>query len=337
VRVLPYCSPQINRYRTPRDPSVGSTARIYATVLVPPPPRDGSVHMPVGSGSLQVPAMIAPAPCGSWSASMPVQTLNSKDKSTLAATAISETQSTGCSSASLGGLLVNTTTTVATSGSTLVRRNLHSNSDLPDPESLDAQRRMCLEEINETLIKRKESLREANAAQKKALQRQAEHVKRAYVSKIDHEVMVEEANLDRQANYEHLQLQHAAAHCKAMLEQQACAAVYEIENQKRQEALREEICSVLNVEQCQEAILAQPPMPRPSLISAHITDSSFPHALVPVMAPSRMQPTSTVSDTTTLAASASPLATPTSSFVPWPIGSCDPTMLSWSPPLVSPP
>jgi len=196
---------------------------------------------------------------------------------------------------------------------------------------------MCLEEINDTLTKRKESLREANAAQKKALQQQAEHVKRAYVSKIDHEVMVEEANLDRQANYEQLQLQHAAAHCKAMLEQQACAAVYEIENRKRQEALREEICSVLNVEQCHEAILAQPPMPRPSLISAHITDSSFPQTLVPVMAPSRMQPTSTVSDTTTLAASASPLATPTSSFVPWPIGSRDTTMLSWSPPFVSPP
>jgi len=253
---------------------------------------------------------------------MPIQALNCKDKCSFTGTPISETQSTVCSS--LGGLLVNSARTTETSQggdimrsgfvATPIRRNAQSNSDLPDLESIMAQRQVCLQEINKNLTILKENLLETNAAKKLALKLQSEHVKRAYMFKIDHEVKVEEANSDRQANYELWRLQQAVAHSKAMLEQQAGEALCEYEKKKRQQELQAEVCPVPNLEHCSEATSAQYPV---SLIQTSIL----------VMAPITYPTSAIGSDATTQAAS--PMATPTtSSFVPWPHGSCDHTTLS---------
>jgi len=226
-------------------------------------------------------------------------------------------------------MLVNSATTTETSqgdvqrlgfNTSPIRRNAQSNSDLPDLESINAQRQLCLQEINNNLATLREILRETNAAKKLALKLQSEHVKRAYVFKIDHEVKVEEANSDRQANYELWQLQQAVAHSKALLEQQAGDALCEYEKQKRQEELQAGVCPVPSLGQCPEATSAQPTLP-PTPTSVFM--------LAPLTCP-----TSAVgSDATALAASQ--LATPTtSSFVPWPHGSCDHTRLSLPPSLV---
>lgn len=287
-------------------------------MLVPARSRSGSPHMPVGSGSLQVSAMLTPSR-GGWSTNMPRKALNRKDSFT--GTPIGESQSTVCSS--LGGMLVNSATTTETSqgdvqrlgfNTSSIRRNAQSNSDLPDLESINAQRQLCLQEINNNLATLREILRETNAAKKLALKLQSEHVKRAYVFKIDHEVKVEEANSDRQANYELWQLQQAVAHSKALLEQQAGDALCEYEKQKRQPELQAEVSPVPTLEHCHWATSAQQPV---SLIQTSIL----------VMAPITYPTSAIGSDATTQAAS--PMATPTtSSFVPWPHGSCDHTTLS---------
>jgi len=171
MQVLPCCSLRIIRYRTPREPYIGRVPHRCGTELVPARSRGGPTHVPVGSGSSQVYEALTP-----WCV---------RANCSFAGTPMSDTQSTVCSS--LGGLLVNSAMTIETSmlGDilhpsfvvTLIRRDAHSNIDLPDLEPMDAWRQMCLQEINDNLKNLGEDLYKTNAAKKLTSKLQSEHFK----------------------------------------------------------------------------------------------------------------------------------------------------------------
>jgi len=159
----------------------------------------------------------------------------------------------------------------------------NSSTDLPDPQSVDNQRQIYMQQLDDQLADGVRILRERNHSQKKILKQQAEHFKRQYTGKIDHEVRVEEVNLDRQANHELLQLQHVAAHYKAMLEQQASAAMYEHDRQKSLEELN--VVQDEFAKQMALPTLVSPSEPAKSLSAAYKELVSLPHGSVPTMAP----------------------------------------------------
>jgi len=210
-------------------------------------------------------------------------------------------------------------------------------SDLPGPESLEIQRQMYHQQLDENLANAKKILRDKNAAQKASLKQQSEYLTNAYVSMIDHEVKVEEVNLDRQAYHEQLQLKHVSAHYKAMLEQQASAAIYEYERTKGEEGLRkkqEEACSSSTSEQWATLTLVQPSLPTVPLLSAYKEIVLLPQDWVPAMVPPTVPcipiaadggGTSGVMACTPTTLSGSPQMSAASSFVPWPQGLPSPT------------
>jgi len=270
------------------------------------------MHMPVGSGSLQVPAMLANS-CEATSGVqtvIPIQATNAKDVFTFPA---SDTQSTATASSSLGGSAGNLTMGPASLASDLLPQlpvmMPIKRGQIPDPQSLDAQRQICLQQIEDNLAYSIKALCEMNATQRELLKRQSEHMKQAYMIKIDHEVMAEEVNLDREANHELLQLQQIAADYKRVLEQQACAATYEYEKQRSADLLQEDLCS------SSEATLMQPPVPRLSLIAAYRNLVTLPSSFESAMA---ALPVSAVESDNSTTLAASPVMSPASSFVPWP-------------------
>jgi len=106
---------------------------------------------------------------------------------------------------------------------------------MPDPSSVEQQKVAYAKSLEVQLDQGTRMLEQQNQVQKQALRQAAEMQREQYNMQVDQQLKAQEMSVDQQANYQLMGLQQAAYERKALLEQQANAAVLDYEQKRVQD------------------------------------------------------------------------------------------------------
>ncbi|CAE8616934.1 unnamed protein product [Polarella glacialis] len=106
---------------------------------------------------------------------------------------------------------------------------------IPDPHSIDQQKKAYAKSLDAQLEQGTRMLEQQNEVQKQALVQAADMKKQQYFMQVDQQLKAQEMSVDQQANYQLMGLQQAAHERRALLEQQANAAILDYEQKRVQD------------------------------------------------------------------------------------------------------
>jgi len=106
---------------------------------------------------------------------------------------------------------------------------------MPDPAAIEQQKSAYARSLDVQLEQGTKMLEQQNEVQKHALRQAAEQQKQHYNVQVDQQLKAQEMSVDQQASYQLMGLQQAGHEQRAILEQQANAAVLDYEQKKVQD------------------------------------------------------------------------------------------------------